>query len=1279
MRKLVIILFLCSVSFAQQKAYKNINNFSAGELSPLVSAREDLSKFHSGLTTMENMIPLPQGPARKRPGTKYVAESKNNTKIRLLPFEYSTEQGYILELGNQYMRFFTAASGIVEGDGVEDISALDNVSAHWKLNEVEGTTVADSSANTNNGTATVTISTLTATGKVGTGCFDLADAYTVEVSSHATLSFTDDADDEDFSIVCWAYVTAQKELQNILSKWRDDSTTREWRFSLSEDRKPQLHLADTSVDLSDNRIAQWLLNEDAANTTVLDEDATSHDGTASSNTNTISTTGQINTCFDFGGSESVNISDDDEFTFGDGSDDSVFSISAWIYVTGHTGNQTIVSKWDADDVKEWWFYLDASENLVLRLSDQSASAQIAQTSDDALTTGWHHVIATYDATEAETGIVLYVDGTSKASTGSSINDYVAMENLGTDVVIGAVNAIGAGLDHYWQDKIDNVIIFNKELTAGDRSMLWDEGNGTEVLAAAVINATADAAVDIGWHMFAVTYDATDDGGNNQPEPTAANGITIYVDGVAVDSTATNSALYTSMQEGNEEVRIGSQRNTGDTLNEEYWADKIDEVSLYSDLLTSSEIDSLYSTSIYEITTPYLTADLFEIKYEQSADVLYLTHPDYEPRKLSRLANNVWTLEALSLDTGPFRTENTDYTFTMTPSAVSGTITLTTAGVGNTPFYAGTTAGHEPSGTANTSKSETGALFEIVQPIGTGAYEEKLEDNYTDDQTENTSWLDCGTIAKGVTWYLTTDGTWTGTVEVQRNYTIDATHDASGWETVFTFQSNDDRNASTNAEETVDEADYRVILTASGDNAENCDVYFRISDTDHIGIVEITSITSPSEAIGTVIKTLADTSATHRYSEGSWSNYRGWPRTVTFFEDRLVFGGNASQPDTIWTSVTGDYENFTEGTDDDEALNLTLSSRQVNVIEWMVGKEKLMIGTSGAEWTLAGHADEALTPTSVVAKQHSNFGSADLQAVFANESVLFFQRGAEKMRELAYNWELDSYIAPDMTILAEHITGDGITDVGYQKTPNSILYCVRDDGEMPIFVYDRKELITSWSRFITDGNFESVAVISGDPEDQVWVSVNRTIGGSAVRYIEYFEDREYGSDIADAYFVDSGVTQECTATTTVSGLGHLVGETAVVVLASAAVETGKTVSAAGNITLTTAASTAHAGLPYTVQMKTMPMSMAAQGATILGRVQRINQVIPQYYESGDFYIGRDVSDKELVTVSSIDTSDTDTDDRKTFPPGYDRFGYIFIYQQSPEPLTILSLLAEFGVY
>jgi len=282
-----------------------------------------------------------------------------------------------------------------------------------------------------------------------------------------------------------------------------------------------------------------------------------------------------------------------------------------------------------------------------------------------------------------------------------------------------------------------------------------------------------------------------------------------------------------------------------------------------------------------------------------------------------------------------------------------------------------------------------------------------------------------------------------------------------------------------------------------------------------------------------------------------------------------------------------------------------------------------------------------------------------------------------MRELAYNWEIDSYVAPDMTILADHITGDGITEMDYQKTPNSIIYCIRDDGEMPIFVYERKELITSWSRFITDGSFESVAVISGDPEDEVWVSVNRTIGSSTVRYIEYFSDRDFGTDVDDAYFVDSGITYDSTATTAITNLGHLIAEE-VAVLGDGVIQTSKTVDGSGDIAITSA-STVQAGLVYDVVMKTLPMSLAPQGASVLGRMQRINQVIPNYYNSGDFYVGRDSTDKELLSITGMDTSDTDTDDRVTFPPGSDRFGQIYIYQQSPEPFTLISMLVEAGFY
>lgn len=1284
MRKIVIILLLSCTAYAEQEAYKVYNNFSGGELSPLLNMKEDLTKFHSGCSLMENIIPLPQGAAQKRPGTVYVAESKNNTKIRLIPFEFSTEQSYIIELGNQYARFYTDNAVVNDGAGTETLSGVDGgaLVAHWLLNETIGTTTENAdNPGTLDGTASTDASVLTATGKVGAGCYDLDGQYTVEIADAAALSYTDNTNDEAFSIACWAYVTKHTDVQVLLSKWRTETTTREWRFSLNENKMPQLHLIDTSSALA-TPVAQWKLNDTDADTTVDDSSGNSHTGTASSNCSTITATGKTNMtpCFDFGDAEGVGVTDHANLSFDD-SADKPFSISAWIYNSGNDATQYILSKSEGSEDREWFLSMQ-NQKISMQLYDETEDIIIIRQADSTITTDWHHVVMVYDnadaawsAVTAANFITIYIDGSVEASTATNNAGYVQLRDTTAKVGIGARHDPGApgslDTDYCFHDKIDNVILFDVALTQANVSALWGDGDGIEDLTVTspTISAVADDALTIGWHFLSVTYAATDNG-----SATAANGIILYVDGVAVDSTKTNDADYVAMQDGAEEVRIGSQRNSGDSANEKFWNDKIDEVSIFSDVLTPTEIASLYSASPYELTTPYLIDDLFELKFKQSADVLYIMHPDYEAHKLSRLANAVWTLDAAAIETGPFRTENTNEAFLITPSAITGTITLTATG-GN-PFEIGSSAGHEPSGSAATSKSKTGALFKIIQPLDTQAYEETLTDNYTNSQTENTSWLDCGTVSKGITWYLTTLGTWSGTLEVQRNYTIGAAHGASGWETVYTFQSNDDRNTSTNSTETVAEADYRCILTDSNDAAESCDVYFRISDIDHVGIVEITAVSSSTSATATVVKTLANTDATHRWAEGAWSNYRGWPRTGAFFQDRLTFGGNTSQPDTIWLSETSNYDNFLQDVDDSDPLSYTLSSRQVNVIEWIIGKDKLVIGTSGAEWTLEGSGGEVLAASTVPeAIQHSNYGSADIQAVLANESVLFFQRGAEKMRELAFNWELDSYVAPDMTILADHITGDGITNIDYQKIPNAILYCVRDDGKMAIFVYERKELITSWSRFITDGLFESVAVITGDPEDQVWVSVNRTIGGSTKRYIEYFSNRYFGSDIDDAYFVDCGITYDSTATTTITGLDHLEAET-VAVLGDGAVQTSQTVSS-GQVTITSA-STVQAGLPFTAQLRTMPLSLAEQGASVIGRTKRISQVIPQYYNSGDFYIGRDSSDLELLSITGMDTSDVDTDDRITFPHGYDRFGYILCYQQSPEPLTLLGLAVNLSV-
>ena len=1260
--------------------YRIINSFNAGEMGPTLNAREDLAKFQSGCSIMENMIPLPQGGAQKRPGTKYIAEVKTSSlATRLLPFEFSTSQSYAIESGNQYFRFYANGAQVMGGEGTETLTGGDkpgtgHLVAHWLLNETEGASVVnDDNPGTYNGTASVDTSTLTMTGKVGTGAFDLDNQYNVTVADASVFSF-DDSGSNPYSLACWGDVEDKGSTQVLLSKWDETtgSVKNEWRLSLDNNRKLQLHMADTSADLSSNRVAQWKMNDDAASKAVDDDVAVvPHDGTASANTVTLTATGKLDKCFNFAGTASVAVDDDAALSFGNGTVDSPFSIASWIYVTSNANAQMILSKTDTNG-KEWQFFVlgdTQNQKLAFDLTDDSESANIRQTSDVGLAVGkWHFVVGTYDATESASGINLYVDGDLVASTAGGSGTYIAMESLSEDVVIGARNPT-TGLELHFQDKIDNTVLFDIELTPANIGSLYRDGSGTETMGTAEISAISDDAVSLGWHFFTATYDST--GGSS-----AADGIILYVDGIAVSSAATNDTTYTSMQNGDALVRIGAQESTGGAA-EKFWNSGIDEVSIFSDVLTPSEVVSLYTSVPYEIETPYLTADLFNLIFEQSADVLYITHESYETRKLTRLSNGLWSLVALDTKGGPFRTQNSDVADLITSSATTGTVTLTATG--HTPFGTGSTIGHEPSGSTSTNKSNTGALFKLVHPLDTLEYKDTLEDDYDASQTSGVSWHSCGTLYDGAEWTWVTGGTWLGTVGIQRNYTIGADHDASGWETVFQHSGiTTARNVSTTGSEDGGDADYRVVFI--DDTSGAVISYFSTDQTEVVGIVEITSVTSATSAIGTVIRTLGSTDATHKWSEGAWSNYRGWPRTVSFFEDRLMFGGNTSQPDTIWGSVTSDYDNMTAGANDDEAVIFTLSSRQVNVVEWLVGKDKLLIGTSGAEWTIAGGTDEPLSPTNVIAKQHSTYGSASLQAGIANESVLFFQRGAEKMRELAYNWELDSYVAPDMTILSNQIADGGITSSAFQKSPDSILWTTRTDGEMPIFSYERAENVTAWSRMVTedgtsDSDFESVARISGSPEDEVWVIVERTINGLPVRYIEQFQPRDFDT-ASDAFFVDCGVSYTG-GTTTATGLGHLVGETVVVLgdgVAQTEAATGDfIVTAGGEITLPSTFTTAHIGLPYEVHLRTMPLSWVG-GTTVHGKQKRISEVVAEWYLSGDFGIGRDASTLQTYTISGQTTSI----DRKTFPPGWDRNGYVYIYQKSPEPLTLMSVMTEFNL-
>jgi len=326
----------------------------------------------------------------------------------------------------------------------------------------------------------------------------------------------------------------------------------------------------------------------------------------------------------------------------------------------------------------------------------------------------------------------------------------------------------------------------------------------------------------------------------------------------------------------------------------------------------------------------------------------------------------------------------------------------------------------------------------------------------------------------------------------------------------------------------------VSITGAADNGSGL---VRITATSH-GLdtgntAVIRNVVGTTEANGvwtvTVINAntfdLISSVFAHAYtSGGTVSNL--YPGAVAFFEERLYWAGSYGAPQTVYGSKAGDYENMTTGTGDDDGVVFTLLSDQVNAIKWMVNQNYLLIGTTGGEWRIGGASStEPLTPTSVNAKRQSTYGSADIQGILINDVVLFVQRSGRKVREMAYDLYKDGFVAPDMTMLAQHICKPGLTCIAYQKEPFSILWGVRSDGVLVGMTYERaQESVIGWHRHTTqNGEYESVAVVQGDPEDEIWVSVKRTVDGSVKRYIEYFMPMDFDSDQVYCFFVHSGLS------------------------------------------------------------------------------------------------------------------------------------------------------------
>jgi hypothetical protein len=455
--------------------------------------------------------------------------------------------------------------------------------------------------------------------------------------------------------------------------------------------------------------------------------------------------------------------------------------------------------------------------------------------------------------------------------------------------------------------------------------------------------------------------------------------------------------------------------------------------------------------------------------------------------------------------------------------------------------------------------------------------------------------------------------------------------------------------------------------------------------DGAGYAQVTGYTSATVVNATVIRRLPTASATTRWSEGAWSARRGYPHAVTFYEDRLWFAGSTSKPQTLWASVSGDYENHKYGTNDDDALNYTINTQDMNTIEWLAPTKVLAIGTANGEFTLsATQISDPVTPTNVKITPQTTFGSAtDVKPLRVGSVILFLQRAGRKLREYAYQFDTDSFVAPNMNVLADHITESGVLELAYQQEPSQIVWAPRTDGVLTGMTYERTEDVVGWHRHTIGGGIVESAVTvphwDGD-QDVLWLIVRRTIDGSSVRYVEYVE--KYMTD-EYAFFVDCGLTYDGSPVTAISGLDHLEGEE-VAVLVDGAVHPNRTVSA-GAINLQLAGSVVNVGLPYTATIKTMPIDIATNAGTSFIDEKRAHKIVMQLYQTGPgLWYGPSVAEMDEYAVrSSQDAMDnpvplfTGFTDALAWPSGSERGPQLMIQHRLPLPCTVVALIPELG--
>lgn len=656
-----------------------------------------------------------------------------------------------------------------------------------------------------------------------------------------------------------------------------------------------------------------------------------------------------------------------------------------------------------------------------------------------------------------------------------------------------------------------------------------------------------------------------------------------------------------------------------------------------------------------VQTPYAESELRELRFRQSNDVVFIYHPSHRTRVLERRGDTSWSLRLFRPTNGPFETANLTTT-TLTPSDTDGSVNI----VANKGIF---------------SADSIGQLLELEHQ----GQREELNATAVDQTTDEVRIFG---IETNRTFNVVVAGTFVGTVKLQRSFgnTVDWT-DYLQYTAPTTTVVNDELDNQI--------VYYRFICSAYTSGTIECSISYAGGVTT--GRCEIVEYLGSTEVIAEVFENFGATSATTRWSEGSWSETNGWPKAGLLEDARhwLV------REDRTFVSASDDYENHLLSSDLSGAIARTIGVGETNTPYWIEMASRVVVGTEGGEIEIgSNNLDETVTWQNIKARPAGDEGSADVQAVRAGNRVVYIDSARTRLLQAYLDSDTGKTEVDDLCRLHEKIageveqdSGDGFIEIAYQRKPEKRLWALRSDGSIAVMLYIPREGVYGWARITAanGGSFKSICIVPGKPEDRVHALVERVIDGNTVLYHERFSLNRFPIVVDDdgkrsapkAWRLQCALESEGAPTTTFGGLDHLEGET--VAVWGDGKDMGRYVVSGGSITLSEAASYVIIGLLYESRWKSSKIGRV-NGLTQQKQVGRIG-IITHDTPTGVVRWGRDFdNDTDKSVEEFFDGTIMDgpallvtADDNQPFEGEMNIDSRVCLSSNSPAPATVLAIV------